>query len=439
MDKPKARVLEARRDQIELQAVDLESLLPAHHRARTVWAFVEGLDLAALYDGIKAVEGHPGHPGIDPPILMALWLFATLEGVGSARALARLCGEHNAYRWICGGVGVNYHALADFRVLHVEFLDKLLTRSVAALMAMGGVTLNRVAQDGVRVRASAGGGSFRRRKRLEDFLSMAKQQVRRLREELDQDPGATTKRQQAARQRAVREREERVVQALAEMRKIEAQHAARDAHGDKRKDPPSGGGTPPKDSRQPRASTTDPQARVMKGPDGGYRPSYNVEIATDASKRVIVGVEVINRTSDWEEMPPMLDQLHRRYGHYPGQILVDGGFAKFDSVAAAAERGSDVYAPVPSPKNAKLDPHQPRPTDPPAVAQWRLRMASEPAKSIYRERAASAEWVNAQARNRGLRQFLVRGIEKAKAVVLWYALAHNLERIVALRGHPAPA
>ena len=170
----------------------------------------------------------------------------------------------------------------------------------------------------------------------------------------------------------------------------------------------------------------------MKGPDGGFRPSYNVQFATDTANRVIVGVDVVNRGSDWEELPPMLDQPRQRYDRFPAQALADGGLAQFDAVAAAERRGSEVYAPLPSPKNAKLDPHQPRPKDPPAIAQWRLRMATEEAKQIYRERAASAEWVNAQARNRGLRQFLVRGLAKVKAIVLWYAIAHNLERVTAL-------
>ncbi len=439
MDRLRARVERAVRDQMEMREVDLESLIPTGHRARTVWCFVEGLDLGPLYAQIKAVETHPGRPGIDPPILMTLWLYATLEGVGSARALDRLCVEHNAYRWICGGVGVNYHSLSDFRVRHVEFLDALLTRSVAALMMNGTVTLNRVAQDGVRVRAHAGSSSFRRRKRLHKFLKMADEQVQHLRRELEEDPAACENRQRAAQRRAARERQERVTQALDEMDQIEAQYAARNAHGDKRKKPPPDGpGSPPQDKREPRVSTSDPQARTMKGADGGFRPSYNVQFASDTASGIIVGMDVVNRGSDWDELPPMLDQLHQRYGHCPAQSLVDGGFAKFDAVVAAESRGSQVFAPVPSPRNAKLAPHQPRPKEPAEITRWRLRMAGEEAKSIYRQRAASAEWVNAQARNRGLRQFLVRGMAKARAVVLWYALAHNLMQVNYLTARAQP-
>src|SRR3989454_8419886 len=139
------------REQIELRSVDLDGLLPADHRARFVWAFVEGLDLEPLYEAIRATEGEPGRPPIDPAILTALWLYSTLDGVGSARALDRLCAEHDAYRWLCGGVSVNYHTLADFRVEHGETFDRILTQSVAALMVEGVVSLGRVAQDGVRV------------------------------------------------------------------------------------------------------------------------------------------------------------------------------------------------------------------------------------------------------------------------------------------------
>jgi transposase len=441
MENPKARILRASREQLQMQTMDLESLIPAGHRARMVWSFVESLDLGPLYGEFKAVEARPGRPAIDPKILMTLWLYATLEAVGSARALDRLCVEHNAYRWICGGVGVNHHSLSDFRVRHVVFLDQLLTRSVAALMMDGTVTLNRMAQDGMRVRAHAGSSSFRRRKRLQTFLKIADEQVQGLRRELTEEPAASENRQQAAKQRVIHERQKQVTKALIEMEKIEAQYATRNAHGaKKRKKPPkSSGGTPPEDKREPRVSTTDPEARNMKFPDGGFRPGFNVQFATDTGSGIIVGLDVINRGADWEELPPMLDQLHRRYERHPKQSLVDGGFAKFDAVVAAESRGTQVFAPVPGPKNAKLDPHQPRPNDPPAIAQWRLRMATEEAKQIYRERAANAEWVNAQARNRGLQQFPVRGLVKTRAIVLWYAIAHNLMQSLNLMAQPQPA
>ena len=438
METPGVRVMKPCRNQLQMRSVDLDSLLAAEHPARIVWAFVEKLDLSPLYAQIKAAGEHPGRPAIDPAVLMALWLVATLDGVGSARALDRLCTEHDAYRWICGGVEVNYHTLSDFRVQHVNFLDDVLTRSVAVLMLTGTVTLNRVAQDGVRVRASAGGGSFRRRKRLEKFMALAKEQVSRLRQELEQDPAATSKRQQAARQRAAREREERVGQALHEMEKIENDRRWRTDKGNPRKTPRDDSDKPDR-RKEPRVSTTDPQARVMKGPDGGFRPSYNAQFSTDTASQIIVGVAVTNDGTDREQLPPMTAQLHERYGRYPAETLADGGFARLDAIARTSVLGTTVFAPVPTPANSKLDPHQPRPNEPAAIAEWRARMGTENAKSIYRQRAATAECVNAQARNRGLRQFLVRGTDKVRAVLLWHALAHNLMRAVRPLTQPATA
>jgi transposase len=255
------RIQRPNRTQLEWRPSDLEALLPADHRGRMVWEFVEGLDLRSLYQAIKAVEGHAGRPPIDSAILMALWLYATLEGVGSARALARLCEEHDAYRWLCGGVSVNYHTLADFRVDHAEVLDGLLTTSVAALLAEGLVELTRVAQDGVKIRASAGSASFRRGDRLTQYLAEAAAQVTALREQLEADPGGVSRREAAAQQRAAEERR-RVAEALAQLPELEARRRKAGVKG------------------PARLSTTDPDARVMKMADGGFRPAFNAQLMT---------------------------------------------------------------------------------------------------------------------------------------------------------------
>jgi transposase len=406
------------RDQVELRPTHLDGLLPPDHRARLVWDFVVGLDLSALQAGIRAVEGHPGRPPIDPAILTALWLYATLEGIGSARALDRLCTEHDAYRWICGGVGVNHHTLADFRVEHADVLDELLTTSVAALVADGLVTMERVAQDGVRVRASAGAASFRRRDALEAALADAEAQVRTLRAELDDDPAATSRRVAAARERAAREREERVRAALAQLPAVEA---AKRRNG--------------KDPGEARTSTSDAEARVMKMADGGFRPAFNAQLAADTASGVIVGLDIIDAGSDHGQLGPMVRQLERRHGRAPGAMLVDGGYVVLDEIAAlsASHCGTILYAPPTTPHDPARDRHAPLPDDHPAVAAWRTRMGTPEAKAIYRERAATAELVNAQARNRGLRLLRVRGCAKVRAVLLWFALAHNLLRTVALR------
>lgn len=209
------------RNQIELRPVDLESLLAADHAARTVWAFVQALDLRPLYGRIKSVAGRGGAPAIDPAILVALWLWATIDGVGSAREIDRLCERDDAYRWICGGVGVNYHSLADFRTEHEQWLDAQLTRSIVSLLDRRLVTLNAVAQDGLRVRAHAKASSFRRRDKLAELQAQAQAQVQALKRELAEDAGASARRKQAAVERAAREREQRLAQALATMDKLE--------------------------------------------------------------------------------------------------------------------------------------------------------------------------------------------------------------------------
>jgi transposase len=411
------------RDQVELRPTHLDGLLPPDHRARLAWDFVAGLDLAPLHARVRAIEGHAGRPAIDPAILLALWLYATLEGVGSARALARLCEEHDAYRWIRGGVGVNHHTLADFRVEHADVLDGLLTASVAALMVEGHVTLERVAQDGVRVRASAGAASFRRRDTLTSALAEAEERVAALRAELEDDPAATSRRVAAARERAARERAERVRAALEQLPAVEA---ARERNG-----------RPAADAR---TSTTDPEARVMKMADGGFRPAYNAQLATDTASGVIVGVDVGSAGSDHGQLGPMVRQLERRHGRGPAEMLVDGGFVVLDEIEALADShcGTTLYAPPTSPRDPTRDRHAPLPDDRAAIAAWRVRMGTQAAKDIYRERGATAELVNAQARNRGLRQLPVRGLAKVRAVLLWFALAHNLLRAVALRRTAAP-
>jgi transposase len=414
------RLRAANRSQIVFRAAPLDALLPPDHPARTVWAYVEGLDLTPLYQRIKAVERGPGRAPIDPKILMALWLYATIEGIGSARHLDELCREHTAFQWIAGDVSTNYHTLADFRTAHVALLDDLLTQGVAALMAEGLVELNRVAQDGMRVRASAGAASFRRRPTLEEALAEAQGQVTALRQEVQEDPAATDRRQKAARERAARERLERVQQALARLPELEAKKKA-------------------DEKDRARCSTTDAEATVMKMADGGFRPAYNVEFATATSSQVIVGVDVDTTGSDAGQMVPMVDQIEARYEAVPPEYLVDGGFAQHDQIEAvsAPEVGCTVYAPVPKPRDSKVDRHAPKPGDGAAVATWRVRMGTESAKTIYKDRAATAECVNALARNRGLVRLLVRGVAKVRAIALWYALAHNLLRAAALRAAAA--
>jgi transposase len=411
------RLHEPERNQIELRAVDIDSLIGQDHPVRVIWAYVEGLDLSALEDRIKARDSIPGHPAIAPRLLLALWLYATSDGVGSARALDGLCKSHDVYRWLCGGVSVNYHTLADFRVGCADLLDRLLAEHVAALAKAGLIDLDTLAQDGVRVRASAGAASFRRQATLDRHLAQAQALVEELKREVGAHADASNRRIKAAKQRAARERSEKLKAAQTALAAIKKQREEREethANG--------------KPKKEPRASTTDPQARVMKMADGGFRPAYNVQVASAAGEQIVVAVEVRNTGSDRGLLRPMLERLQARIGRFPGRHLADGGFTAAADIEWAHDEGVEVYCPPTQSKHG-TDPYQPRRDDGEGVLAWRARMASEIGKAQYKRRAI-CECIHARWRNWDLRQLTVRGVEKVRAVVLCYALANNI-----LQGH----
>ena len=422
-----------------LSPITIDDLLEAGHPARAVWSYVLALDLTPLYDRIRARGRVAGRPAIDPRLLVALWLYATLAGFTSARELADLCNRHDAFRWLVGGVSVNHHTLSDFRADHLEFVGQLLKQSVEVLRQQGLIDLDRVAQDGMRVRASAGAASFRRAETLERLLQEAQAELRLLKQQQAAaltDPIAAqevatkqgspageaepSRQEQAAAMRCAEDRVERVEEALARIPEMEAK-------------------IEPGDSKEARVSTTDPQATVMKMADGGFRPAYNIEYSTTCDGQVIVGVDVVTVGSDQGQLPPMLDQIEDRFEQRPKEALVDGGFANQKDIeqVQGGEKPCKVYAPVVKPRKAGVDRYEPKATDSKEVAEWRKRMGTEEAKKIYKERAATAECVNAQARNRGLKQLTVRGIEKVKAIASWFAVTHNMARSFAL--HPQPA
>ena len=335
-------------------------------------------------------------------------------------------------------MAVNYHALNDFRAGNDKVMDELLSDNVAALAAVGAISLERVAQDGMRVRADAGAASFRRQGRLEEHLAAARELVQTLRAQAEADPTEANRRSQAAKLRAARQREQCIHEALEQLPEVAA---AKRRNGSK-----------PEDAR---VSTTDADARVMKMGDGGFRPAFNVQFATDCEGQVIVGMDVVTAGSDMAQLAPMVDQVEDRMGKAPEQWLVDGGFPAHEQIDAVAGK-TEVYAPVPKLKPPKAkdktegesdsnaaqanppepasppSEFEPKPGDSQAVAQWRQRMNSDAAREIYKLRAATAECVNALARNRGLQRMPVRGLTKVKCVVRLFVLAHNLLRMAAL-------
>ena len=398
------------RDQHLLVPTHWDALLPADHDARMIWAVTGRLDLSAFHDAIVARGTAPGRSPIDPRLLIALWLYATKEGVGSGRALERLCQQHDAYRWLCGGVSISYHTLNDFRVMHGAALDELLTQVLATLVHHDIVTVACIAQDGTRVRAGAGTASFRSRDALERLIVQMRAQVERLKQDLD-GPSSATK-------RVLRNAERKLSRVNEALLAITEQESAKAQQKNK-----------PSRDRAPRSSTTDPQARIMRMADGGYRPAYNVQIATDVTSRAIVGVDVCNHGSDAGQSEPMRRQVERRTGRRVSEQLLDGGYVSLSAIERAESEGVAIYAPLPQVRKPGTSAHSRRPGDGPGVMAWRSRMATPAAKLKYRSRAATVETLHADAKaHRGMRAFAVRGIVKARCVALWFALMHNIMR-----------
>ena len=401
------RLRQANRQDIVPVPARLEDLISQDHLARLIWEVVGRLDLTAFYARIKVFEGEPGAPAIDPKILITLWLYAISQGVNSAREIDELRVAHIAYMWICGGVCLNYHTISDFRTDYEQELDELMTQVVKQLDVAGLVELSTQGQDGMRVRASAGAASFRRQPTLEKALEQAQSRETEVEQAGQAESDQRTARQRAAQERAARERVVRLEAALEEM------PAARAAKKPDEKD-------------KARVSSTDAEARVMKMPDGGYRPAYNWQFSVELSNFAITGVDVVNIGSDKAQMEPMVKQVAERTEQLPENWLVDGGFIKFTAIEALAALGVVVFGPVPEPKDEDRDRYAPAPTDSAVVAEWRQRMGTEEGKATYKQRSL-VELPNAQARHRyGIQQVRVRGHRKVRCVALWVAVTHNL-------------
>ncbi len=375
-----------------MQLYSLDQMLPIDHRARIVWTYVRSLDLEPLYETIEVTDATAGRSAIAPEILVALWLSATLDGIGSARELDRRCQTDIPYLWILGNVSVNYHTLSDFRVAHSDFLDQMLVDTVASLIDRDLVSLDVVGQDGMRVRASAGSSSFRRKPTLEKLQQQAQEHVDRLKKEADGESQEADSRRRAAAERAARERQERIDEAL-------EQHEELSRQREKRK---KGEG------ETTRVSTTDPDARKMKMANGGYNPAYNVQFASDGDARIIVAVDVTNAGTDGGEMAPMQERIRADYGKTPDKVLVDSAYATKDGVTNVESAGSEVVSSVPRSEQLEKhgkDPHARQKGDSDEYANFRARMARDEYKELYKLRPSIAEFPNADCRNRNLYQF----------------------------------
>lgn len=408
------RILSADRTQVDPYPKRIDDLVPKGHRARIVWAMVKELDLQPLLDCISSREGGPGRPGIDPHILVSLWLYATVEGVSSAREIANLVKYHDAYKWIAGGVETCYHTLSDFRVNHNEWLESQLTANVTQLVKEGLADFDRVAQDGMRVRANAGRGSFKKADKIQELHKQAKQQLETIEQE-SSDHCDPIDHDHATRLRVAAERVSRLEQAQ--------QHVEEVA---KRREKRKKG-----DGIHARASITDPEARRMKMADGGYRPAMNVQYATLLGSLLVAGLMVINAGTDAGQTKPMIDSLEASYGKLPDEYFADGSYATIADIESNERRSITTYAPVKTDKRIP-DPYAPRPTDSEEIKAWRIRMATPEAQKKYKQRCL-CEWTNARGRSFGMDRLLVRGLEKTRSVALWHALAQNLMQARVLR------
>jgi transposase len=431
-----ARVVVANRAQLSWDLINPDGWLAPDHRARLVVGFVETLDLTALYNKIEAREGTAGRPAADPAVLLALWLLATMDGVGSARELDRLTNQDLAYRWVACGVPVNYHGLADFRVAHAEVLDDLLSKTLAAFMAEGLFDADEIVVDGTKIKASAGKGSYKRALRLDEAEAAAKARVAALKAEVDADPAASSKRTQAARTRGLRETQERIEKARGKLAEIEAEKARRAKRSPKEV----------AEQKEARASLTDPEARRMRCADGVVRASYNVQIAATTDHGFVTAILATDRRNDSGLVRPMFEASEQRLGRPIKRVLADTGFAQADDITALSSRSE---APIgvyihPARDRADVKPatlltrQKEREKEPQTIKDWRQRMTTNEAEAIMKKRGR-IERVNANFKNRGFGTLLVRGLAKVQAIGLWHALAHNLTIALRLREMAASA
>ena len=475
------------RKQMSWRAVDVERLIDADHQARAIWEMVGRLDLSRFYESIASSTEEGGRPAIDPQLLISLWVYVYSRGIGSAREVGRRCEYDPAFQWLTGLEGVNYHTLADFRVEKGEELDELFTHLLGVLSAEGLITLEEVMQDGTKIQAAASGGSFHREKTLREHLDRARRQVQALRDPLA-DPAAN-RQQQAARERAAREKQERLEQALKELEKLrEVKKTA-------------------EEKRQARASMNDPQARVMKQAGGGFAPSYNAQISTDARHGLIVDAEVTQAGNDYHQLLPAAERIERRWGRKPVRMVADAGYTSGENIEGMSEKEIDFVGSLADDAskartNAERFPaaqfiyqaeedrylcpagqtlnyaghwersgvihykyqaaaeqcaacwlraqccgaHQKhgrsveRKQENAALGAFREKMNTGKAQAIYRRRGPVAEFVHAWIKTKlGLRQFHVRGLRKVRAEMLWACFTYNLQQWIRLGRPPTPA
>lgn len=419
------RLKNINRHQVEFRVESIDQLIPDDHKARLVWDFVNQLNLSEFLKDVKSVAGSAGRPAIDPRVIVAIWLYGTVEGIASARQLGDYCREHHAFIWLRGGVEIGRKTLSNFRAEQGGLLNDLLVQSVGIMLHNKVISLEEIGQDGMRVRANAGSSSFRTLKTLKEHLKAANEYVNELQKEERESPGKARTRNKEGKIRRARSKQERISSAVNELKshkkdlKASRQKQRKKILSQKKKN-------------ELRASTTDPEARKMKMGDGGYRPAFNVQFATTVKGQAIVAVDVTNKGSDLHQLQGMFKTVVETYETTPKSWLADAGYNTGEQIETLENHGCKTYIPVKSSKTK--DPYAPKKGESEALAARRARMGTEAGKKKYKLRPQTAEFPNAEARNRGMKQFLIRGIEKALNVGLIFAITHNFLRLNNLIG-----
>ena len=421
MNIPAPRINTANRSQLIFDVIDYETLIPQDHKARIICRFVENLDLKIFYDEIKSRDGLAGRSAFDPKVLLSLWLYATIEGIGSARLLEKLCERDCAYRWICGGLTINHHTLSDFRSENGDKLDILLTDIITSLVASNAVKLDTIIIDGTKIQANAGRSSFKSREKLAALSNSVAERVTKLRDELKQNPNADNDRVELRKQQELLKMEAKLNKALEELPKIEA---VKEARKKKQK----------KDAKisEARTSITDPEARIMRFQKKTIAPAYNCQIAVEPETFVVVSVQVTNQGNDKNLLKPMVENIESRYDTRPTEVLVDSAYRDHATIKEFAEhdRPTKVFSPLPEKKENILPKslakrERKEAAYPEAVKEFYSRMETEAAKENYKRRGR-IETVNGIVHNRMLAGFQLRGMNKVKSEILMQCIGHNI-------------
>ena len=414
------RLLKACRTQYEFKTLCLEDLIDKDHVARKIWEFVDDCDPTISLKQIKSFEGRAGRPAIDPKILLALWIYATIAGIGSAEELSEYCKDHNGFKWICGGISIDRKTISDFRKNEGGAFEELLVNSVATLTRANIVTLTEISQDGLKVRASAGKHTFRKAESLQEHIKEAEERVKILKEELEKDASQSKSRKKNAQLVAKQERLEKLNQAKEELKNYISEKEEEKKRNKKK-------ALTDEQKGKMRVSLTDPEARIMKMADGGFRPAYNIQFAVDTASQVVVGVSASNMGNDNNAMIPMFKYLTSTYNKVIERYLIDGGYKNKNSIITAYKENCKIYIPCKKRGEGKKNSFSPTDKDE-AIRECVSRMETEEASKIYNRRASTVECVNAQVRNRGFYRFMVRGLKKVQSMALLMAVGHNFMR-----------